>query len=110
MMSVLEYALDVNKTVEEIFDLCKRLNIDVVEEDDLLDEDAIVELDNEISSIGDSSEEVEIVEEDDEEDVNIIVDNVKVTDETLVTKQKLKKKNDVVKSASMVTQLTEITH
>ena len=46
MMSVLEYAQDVNKTVNEILNLCKRLNIPAITEDDYLDEDAITELDN----------------------------------------------------------------
>ena len=49
MMSVLEYALDVDKTVEEILKLCKELDIDVTNEDDELDEDAIIELDNMIA-------------------------------------------------------------
>ena len=49
MMSVLEYAEDVNKTVSEILNLCKRLNIPVLGEDDYLDEDAITELDNTIA-------------------------------------------------------------
>ena len=49
MMSVLEYAQDVNKTVSEILNLCKRLNIPVLGEDDYLDEDAITELDNMIA-------------------------------------------------------------
>ena len=46
MMSVLEYAQDVNKTVNEILNLCKKLNIPAITEDDYLDEDAITELDN----------------------------------------------------------------
>lgn len=49
MMSVLEYAADVNKTVKEILNYCKKLNINVSSEDDYLDEDAITELDNTIS-------------------------------------------------------------
>ena len=49
MMSVLEYAQDVNKTVSEILNLCKKLNIPVLGEDDYLDEDAITELDNMIA-------------------------------------------------------------
>ena len=49
MMSVLEYAQDVNKSVSEILNLCKRLNIPVLGEDDELDEDAITELDNTIA-------------------------------------------------------------
>ena len=34
MMSVLEYAQDVNKTVNEILNLCKRLNIPALTEDE----------------------------------------------------------------------------
>ena len=49
MMSVLEYAIDVNKPVSEILNLCKKLNIPVLDEDDELDEDAITELDNTIA-------------------------------------------------------------
>ena len=46
MMSVLEYANDVNKTVTEILRKCEELNISVSSEDDLLSEDDIVILDN----------------------------------------------------------------
>lgn len=45
-MSVKEYAQDVNKTVEEILNACRRLGIEVKEEDDMLEEDDIIELDN----------------------------------------------------------------
>ena len=48
MMSVLEYAQDVNKTVKQILDRCQKLNIDVKSEDDELDEEAITILDNDI--------------------------------------------------------------
>ena len=41
MMSVLEYAQDVNKTLKEILDLCKKLNISVSNEDDMLDEEKL---------------------------------------------------------------------
>lgn len=46
MMTVLEYADDVNRKVEDILNKCMELNIDVSNEEDLLDEDAIVMLDN----------------------------------------------------------------
>ena len=49
MMSISEYAIDVNKPVSEILNLCKKLNIPVLGEDDELDEDAITELDNTIA-------------------------------------------------------------
>ncbi len=50
MMSVLDYALDVDKEIEEIFELCKKLNISVSKEDDILEQDDITMLDNEIQS------------------------------------------------------------
>lgn len=50
MMSVLEYALDVEKTVEEILKKCQELNIDATNEEDMLDEEAITELDNVIAN------------------------------------------------------------
>lgn len=46
MMSVLEYANDVNKTVFEILKKCEELNIDAVVENDLLDDEAITLLDS----------------------------------------------------------------
>lgn len=46
MMSVFEYAMDVEKTVEEILKKCRELQIDATNEEDMLDEDAITELDN----------------------------------------------------------------
>ena len=46
MMSVQEYANDVNKSVEEILKKCMELGINVKNASDELDEDAIIELDN----------------------------------------------------------------
>ena len=37
-MNILEYANDVNKTVEEIFALCKKMNIDFEDENTVLDD------------------------------------------------------------------------
>lgn len=45
MMSVLEYAEDVGRKVDEILAKCRELNINVSGEDDELDEEAITELD-----------------------------------------------------------------
>ena len=61
MMSVLEYANDVNKTVSEILNLCKKLNIEANNEDDYLDEEAIIELDNSLDEI-EEAEELEDLE------------------------------------------------
>ena len=46
MMSVLEYASDIDKEVSEVLEKCKELGIDAKNEDDILDDDSIVELDN----------------------------------------------------------------
>ena len=42
MMSVSEYAIDINKTVEEILKKCRELSIYVSNEDDLLDDESII--------------------------------------------------------------------
>ncbi len=56
MMRVLEYAEDVNKTVEAILKKCKELNIKVNTKDDMLSEDDIVMLDNLLDEIEDIEE------------------------------------------------------
>ena len=48
MMSVSEYAADVSKNVSDILNLCKKLDLNVLTEDDMLDDEAIILLDNEI--------------------------------------------------------------
>jgi len=50
MMSVLEYANDVDKEVSFILNMCKSLNIKVNNEDDMLSDDDIIMLDNEIEN------------------------------------------------------------
>ena len=82
MMTVLEYATDVNRTVENILKICKELNIAADTEDDLLDDEAITILDNSL---------------DDYEDEVIEVPNIKV-EETFSNTQKLKKKSEVINS------------
>ena len=82
MMSVLEYANDVNKSVTEILKMCEELDIQVTNEDDLLSEDDIVILDN-----ADFEEMDNIVEE--------IIENKNIKVDDSVNKQKLKKKQDL---------------
>ena len=65
MMSVSEYAADVSKNVSDILNLCKKLDLNVLTEDDMLDDEAIILLDNEIKYLTD-----EIMEKFDEEDFN----------------------------------------
>ena len=50
MMSIFEYAGDVNKSALEIMDLCKKLNIKYVDSDSELAEEDIILLDNELQS------------------------------------------------------------
>ena len=42
MMTVYEYASDMNKTISEILNLCKNLDINVNSEDDMLNDDDII--------------------------------------------------------------------
>ena len=91
MMSVLEYAQDVNKTVEEIFKLCDKLEIKVKNEDDMLEQDDIILLDNEIQDQEDYV--VEETEEDDDlfEKVEDLALNTKLGAEKQKTKNRQKK-------------------
>ena len=81
MMSVLEYALDVDKTVEEILKKCKELNINATSEDDELDEEAITELDNVLAN--------ESYDEDDSYDNDYDEENDEIEDE-IIEKEKNK--------------------
>ena len=56
MMSVLEYAQDVNRSVEEILSLCEKLQIKVNGEEDLLSQDDITELDSSLQTLDDNSD------------------------------------------------------
>ena len=69
MMTVFEYAEDVNKSVEEIIKLCEKLNISKTNEEDLLDQDEITMLDNEIANSTTSEDTKEV------EDNNELLDN-----------------------------------
>lgn len=90
MMTVLEYAEDVNKTVTEVLKKCKELNIKVVNKEDLLDDEAITELDNTL--ITTETEDLEDLVEEIIENKDIEVDNV-------VKKEKLKKKTEYNKKS-----------
>ena len=73
MMSVLEYAKDVAVDVKTILELCKKLDIKANGEDDILDDDAIVMLDSEVSNLSDDLEEEnyeEEIQEDVQQDIN----------------------------------------
>ena len=101
MMSILEYAEDVNKSVEEIYKLCDRLGIGYKDENTDLTEDDIVLLDGEVASSLDeeetdtSEEAMEQLEEEALEDhVEQIVIDSKINIDTSSNKQKLKSKSE----------------
>ena len=103
MMSILEYAEDVNKSVEEIYKLCDRLGIGYKDENTDLTEDDIVLLDGEVASSLDEEETVEdtseeameqLEEEALEDHVEQIVIDSKIDIDTSSNKQKLKSKSE----------------
>ncbi len=100
MMTVLEYALDVNKKVEEILKNCQTLNIKVSNRTDLLSEENIVELDHLINKKNVATE-AEVAAADDEEldeRVEEILQEEAIDADNVIVKEKLKKKIDVIKN------------
>ena len=90
MMSVLEYALDVNKSVDEVIKKLNYLGFDITNENDELTDEMIIELDNEFQneSIDEAmEEELEAQSVSIASTSNIVLDNT-------VKKQKLKKKDN----------------
>ena len=80
MMSVGEYALDINRTVSEVLRKCDELGISANSSSDMLEEDDIVLLDN--------------AEFDMDEMVEELIENKNIKVDESVSKQKLKKKSD----------------
>ena len=81
MMNVSEYASDVQKEVKDILNLCKKLDINVTGEEDMLSDDDIIMLDNEIANMETTEEEIEEVESEDEEafeeELELVAENEK---------------------------------
>ncbi|MDD2489973.1 MAG: translation initiation factor IF-2 N-terminal domain-containing protein, partial [Bacilli bacterium] len=94
MMSVKEYAQDINKTIEEVLAKCKELNIDVNSTEDILEEDHVIDLDNAFNNM--FTEEKEEGTEDiiDDEKIEEIISKVNIDVDDTVKKQKLKKRVD----------------
>ena len=101
MMSVMEYAVDVDKTVDEILNLAKKLEISVTDENDMLSEDDIILLDNElindngegIDEEEDISYEEEIVD-DDELEKDLRIETVQDTSSVKMKKKPVSTKKD----------------
>ena len=96
MMSVSEYASDVGKTVSQIMELCKKLEIKVNDEDDFLDDEAIILLDNELDSISDEVEEFDEEEFEDsyEEELEEVKSDVKSKQQVQGSKPNFKKSDN----------------
>ena len=87
MMSVQEYASDVNRTVEYVLRKCNELGINVNDVDDLLEEEDIIILDNNLDD--------ETIIDETEEIAQDIASSKNI--EVNAGKQKLKKKNPIIK-------------
>lgn len=92
MMSVLDYANDVNKKVEEVIKECKKLGIKVTDENSILSDDDVIMLDNSFAS--------ETEEEYDEDELETTVENIisktNIRVDDTVKSEKLTKKKDIV--------------
>ncbi|MBQ7104922.1 MAG: translation initiation factor IF-2 [Bacilli bacterium] len=94
-MSILEYSIDVNKSVDEIIKLCKKLDIPCYNEEVMLTEDDIILLDNEIQ---DSEDYITDDEEILDEKVENIITGSNIDIDTNNKKEKLKSKKDRVEN------------
>ena len=102
MMSILEYALDVNKSSEQIQKLCDKLDIKYDNEDSLLTEDDIILLDNEIQDGEDYIvDEDEIDEEVLDERVEQILNESNLDLDSDNRIEKLKPKSERIESSKV---------
>lgn len=94
-MSILEYAMDVNKDVSEIISLCESLNINKSNEDDILTDDEIIMLDNEIDSLKENENPDYEIDEELESKVDNLVSKIDMNlDAVSSKKEKVKSKVD----------------
>lgn len=88
MMTVLEYAEDMNKSVEDVLAKCKVLGILANNQEDMLDDEAIVILDNAWDEDLEATEEV-LADIEFEEQVEELVENTVLKIKEAPTKQKI---------------------
>lgn len=94
-MSILEYALDVNKEVSEIISLCEILNIKKNNEDDILTDDEIILLDNELDSLKENENPDYEIDEELESKVDNLVSKIDINLDNITSKkEKVKSKVD----------------
>ena len=103
MMSVKEYALEINKSVELILSKCRELEINITSENEVLSEEDIIMLDNVIGTLsnGEEKEELEIDEALEskfelEDRAESLVESIGIDLGITEKKQKLKKKTESV--------------
>ncbi len=99
MMTVKEYADDINKNVRLILNKCQELGFKVTKEDDTLTEEQVIDLDNSVYEDYDADEMLE-------DTVEEIVSSIKVDDSLKV--QKLKKKSDIISANDFKNQKKEM--
>ncbi len=98
MMSVKDYANDMNVSVAEILKKCKELGINANNAESELSDDDIILLDNTINLIS-TEDEIDLDSEDEiDEKVEEIISNKKLDNIDDVKVQKLKKKSQIVSS------------
>jgi len=101
-MSILEYALDVNKEVSEIISLCESLNINKNREDDILTDDEIIMLDNELDSLKENENPDYEIDEELESKVDNLVSKIDIDlDEVSSKKEKVKSKVETKNDAKV---------
>ena len=94
-MNILEYAMDVNKDVSEIIDLCKNLGINKIHEEDFLTDEEITILDNELDNMKENTNPDYELDEELEEKVSNLVDSIDIDLDKVTTKvEKLKKQDN----------------
>lgn len=91
MMTLLEYANDVNKSVAEIKEYIKELGLSYENDDDLLDQDVITMLDSLINSKQDDVIDNEYLDDDFFEKVESLAEDTKIVKSENKTKNKAKK-------------------
>ena len=99
MMTVKEYALDINKDVKVVLEKCRELGFNAKNEDDMLSEDEVIDLDNEVYN----EDEYNL-----EDKVEEIVSNMKNVKDTSVKVQKLKKKSDIISASDFKKEKKEM--
>jgi len=102
-MNILEYSIDMNKTKDEIMDLCRKLEISFEDENSILSDDDITLLDNEIQQMEDfiveESEDSSEFDYELDERVEQIINDEKIDIDNHHRKEKLKSKSDRIESS-----------